>query len=87
MGVNPFANHFRPTDIQGDGGRGAREEMEGGMGGRGQGDKGGRENRQGISFTALLLVACDGFLSYYHTIIIFLFCCCRVNHPLSLSKD
>lgn len=42
MGVNPFANHFRPTDIQGDGGRGAREEMEGGMGGRAQGGKGTR---------------------------------------------
>lgn len=26
VGVNPFANHFRPTDIKGDGGKGAGEE-------------------------------------------------------------
>lgn len=38
MGVNPFANHFRPTDIEGDGGKGQGREMEGGRGGGSSGN-------------------------------------------------
>lgn len=71
MGVNPFANHFRPTDIEGDGGKGQGREMEGGRGGGG---------RQGISFTTLLLTARGRYPSYYHSVTMMIPWYCKVDY-------